>query len=76
MEEEVVFPDANNARVPGADIPQISSDSEDAPEGHCIVTMPTSLDDSDVTQAKQYLNENDDPAFTSETVHLDTSGEC
>ena len=75
MEEEVVFPDANDTRVPGTDIPQISSGSEDAPEGHCIVTMSPSLDDSDMTQAKQYLNENDDSAFTAETVQLDTSGE-
>ena len=78
MEEEVVFPDANDTRVlpVGADIPQISSGSEDAPEGHCIVTMPPSLDDSDMTQAKQYLNVNDDSALTSETVQLDTWGEC
>ena len=75
MEEEVVFPDTNNTRVPGADIPQILSGSEDTPEGHCMVTMPPSLDDSDMTQAKQYLNENDDSALTSETVQLDTSGE-
>ena len=92
VEEEVVIPDTNNARVPGADIPQISSGSDDAPEGHCIVTMPPSLDDSDMTQAKQYVtenddsdmtqakqyvNENDDSAFTSETVSpLETRGEC
>ena len=75
MEEEVVFPDFNDTRVPGTNIPQISSGSEDAPDGHCIVTMPPSLDDSDMTQTKQYLNENDDSAFTSETVQLDTSGE-
>ena len=72
-----MFPDANDIRVPGADIPQISSGSEDAPEGHYILTMPPLLDDSDMmTQAKQYLNENDDSAFASETVQLDTLGEC
>ena len=68
MEEEVVFPGTNN--------PQISSGSEDAPEGHCIMTMPPSLDDSDMTQAKQYLNDNDDSALASETVQPDTWGEC
>ena len=76
MEEEVVFPDANDTRVPGTNIPQISSGSEDAPDGHCIVTTPPSLDDSDMTQAQQCLNENDDSALTSETVQLDTWGEC
>ena len=66
--EEIMFPGTTN--------PQIPSGSEDAPEGHYIVTMPPSLDDSDMTQAKQYLNENDSALLTSETVQLDTWGEC
>ena len=68
MEEEVVFPGTNN--------PQISSGSEDAQESHCIVTMPPSLDNSDMTQTKQYLNQNYDSTLTSEAVQLDTWGEC
>ena len=76
MKEEVIFPGTNNARVPGTNNPQTSSGSEDAQEGHCIVTMPPSLDDSDMTQAKHHPNENDDSAFTSETIQLDMSGEC
>ena len=71
MEEEVVIPDTNKARVPDRDILQISSGyGDDATEPHCIVTMPPSLDDSDVTQTKQYLNEIDDLAISPETVSL------
>ena len=76
MEEEVVIPDANEARPDH--ILQISSGSgDDAVEAHCIVTMPPSLDDSDVTQTKQYLNEIDDSAIRPEMVSLlQTEGGC
>ena len=74
IEEEVIFPDPIVPGLSDPDISRISSlpsgsgDTDAADANHCTVTMPPSIENSDMTHIKQYLEETIPPGIKHTAV--------
>ena len=76
IEKEVIFPDPIVPGLSDPDISQISSlpsgsgDTDAADANHYTVTMPPSIENSDMTHIKQYLEETIPPGIKHTAVEM------